>query len=102
MRAEQELQIDLPPLAAVHTAALGSLAPRSASALLAPTVQDHLDVPVGLEALQQILVEAAFALRDEKEMSGHEIPYYSIWSAIPEGLESVAGFREAVGAGQPE
>jgi hypothetical protein len=102
VRPEQELQIDLTPLATVHAAALGTLALRPASALFAPTIQDHLDVSVGLEALQQILVEAAVAPRDEKEMSGHELPHYSIWSAIPEGLETVVAFREAVGAGQPE
>jgi hypothetical protein len=102
VRADQELQIDLAPLTTVHASALGTLVLGSAPTLLAPPIQDDLDVAVGLEALEQILVEALFALRDEKEMSGHELPHYSIWSAIPEGLESIVTFREAVSAGQPE
>jgi hypothetical protein len=78
VRPEQELQIDLAPLAAVHAAPLGSPVLGPAPTLFAPPIKNHFDVPVGLEALQQILVEAGFALGDEEEMSGHELPHYSI------------------------
>jgi hypothetical protein len=78
VRPEQELYIDLAPLATVHAAPLGTLVLGLAPTLFAPPIQNHFDVPVGLEALQQILVEAGFALGDKKEMSGHELPHYSI------------------------
>jgi hypothetical protein len=78
VRPEQELQIDLAPLASVHATPLGTPALGPAPTLFAPTIQNHFDVPVGFKALQQILVEAGFALGHEEEMSRHELPHYSI------------------------
>jgi hypothetical protein len=73
---EQELEIDLATSAPVYPAALRSLALRSAAALFASPVQDHLDVPVAPEPIPQILVEAGLVVGDEKEMSGHALLHY--------------------------
>jgi hypothetical protein len=73
VRPEQELQIDLATSAPVDASSIGPLVLRSAPTLLAAPIQDHLDVPVSPEPIQQILVEAGLMVGDEKEMSGHTL-----------------------------
>jgi hypothetical protein len=48
---------------------------RSAPTLSAAAVEDHLDIAVVAEALEQVLVQTAFVAGHEKEMSGHWLVY---------------------------
>jgi len=48
---------------------------RSTPSLSAPAVEDYFDVPVVSESLQQVLVQAGFVARNEKQMSGHWLVY---------------------------
>jgi len=48
---------------------------RSTASLSTPTVEDHFDVPVVSESLQQVLVQAGFVARNQKQMSGHWLVY---------------------------
>jgi len=64
--ADEELQVDLAAPAPVDTAAIRPVVPGLTTALLATPIEDHLDLRIPLEALQQILVEAGFVMSDQK------------------------------------
>jgi len=55
----------------VILASLGGAAPP----LSTSAIEDHLDVPVVAEPLQQILVQAGFMARDQEEMASHWLVY---------------------------
>src|SRR5512138_513018 len=74
--ADQQLKVDLAVRAPVDASALGPVVPGLAAALLAATIENHLDVRVTLEALEQILVETGFVVGDQKEVAGHTRLHY--------------------------
>jgi len=45
------------------------------ASLSTPAVEDHFDVPVVAKPLQQVLVQAGFVARNEKQVSGHGLAY---------------------------
>jgi hypothetical protein len=75
VRPHLELQIDLSTGPPLYLPSIGLLTMGPASSLSAAAIEDHLDVPVVAEPIQQILVQAGFVARDEKQMSGHRLVY---------------------------
>lgn len=59
MRADLELQVDLAAAPAVRSPAFGTAVLGSCAALSATAIENHLDVPVVPEPIDQVLVEPA-------------------------------------------
>jgi hypothetical protein len=71
-----ELEIDLSSGSPIRAPALRlRLAVGPPAPLAATTVEDHLDIPVLSEPLQEIFVEAGFVARDEEQVASHEPVY---------------------------
>jgi hypothetical protein len=78
VRADAKLEIDLSSSPPIRAPALrlrlgvGPPAPLAATA-----VEDHLDIPVVSEPLQEIVVEARFVAGNEEQVSSHR-PFYCL------------------------
>jgi len=78
VRADAKLEIDLsssPPIRAPALRLLLGVGPPAP--LAATAVEDHLDIPVVSEPLQEIFVEARFVAGNEEQVSSHR-PFYCL------------------------
>ena len=75
MRPDLKLEIDRSTSPSVSLSAFRPLALGSAATLPAPPIEDHLDLYVVAEPIQQIFVKAGFVSGDQKQMSGHVPPF---------------------------
>ncbi len=72
MRADLKLEIDLSSDPSIRAPALWPRLSVGPPAPLAATpVEDHLDIPVLSESLQEIFVEAGFVAGDEEQVASH-------------------------------
>jgi hypothetical protein len=78
VRADAKLEIDLASAPPIRAPALRMLlGVRPPAPLAATAVEDHLDIPVVSEPLQEIFVQASFVAGDEKQVSSHR-PFYCL------------------------
>ena len=76
MRTNLKLEIDLSSASPIGVTALWlRLAVGPAAPLPATAVEDHFDIPILLESLQEIFVEAGFVARNEEQVASHG-PFY--------------------------
>ena len=66
MGPDLELHVDLSAEPPVRSSAFETLVRRSASTLSAPAIEDHLDVPVVPEPIDQIFIEAGLVAGNKK------------------------------------
>jgi hypothetical protein len=78
VRADAKLEIDLASVPPIRAPALRMLlGVRPPAPLAATAVEEHLDIPVVSEPLQEIFVQASFVAGDEKQVSSHR-PFYCL------------------------